>query len=93
VSGIVVGVDGSPGARSALVWAAAEARLRQAVLRVVYAYQTHGSAFHDYDPISHSVPTRGQAITPDEEPFEQDEPAMLSGRARVGGRFPEPGGR
>jgi hypothetical protein len=35
---------------------AAEARMRQAVLRVVYAYQTHGSAFRDYDPITHSLP-------------------------------------
>ncbi|HEY3087411.1 MAG TPA: universal stress protein [Jatrophihabitantaceae bacterium] len=87
MSGIVVGVDGSPGAREALTWAAAEARLRKAVLRVVYAYRLHGSAFHDYDPIAHSVPTRGQGTTPDEEPFKQDEPAMMSGRARVEDAF------
>jgi nucleotide-binding universal stress UspA family protein len=37
---IVVGVDASPEARRALAWAAAEARLRQAVLQVVHAY--HG---------------------------------------------------
>jgi len=35
---IVVGVDGSPGAATALRWALAEARLRQAVLRVVHAW-------------------------------------------------------
>jgi nucleotide-binding universal stress UspA family protein len=40
VGRIVVGVDGSPNARRALAWAAAEARLRQAVLQVVHAY--HG---------------------------------------------------
>jgi nucleotide-binding universal stress UspA family protein len=40
VGRIVVGVDASPHARRALAWAAAEARLRQAVLQVVHAY--HG---------------------------------------------------
>ena len=34
---VVVGVDGSAGARDALRWAAAEARLREARLRVVHA--------------------------------------------------------
>jgi nucleotide-binding universal stress UspA family protein len=84
VSGIVVGVDGSPGARGALAWAATEARLRQAVLQVVYAYQIHGSAFHDYDPIEHSVPG---AASPDLQPSEQDEPATMPGRARVAEAF------
>jgi nucleotide-binding universal stress UspA family protein len=37
---IVVGVDGSDGAQRALEWAAAEARLRSADLRVVHAYRT-----------------------------------------------------
>ncbi|HEX2374123.1 MAG TPA: universal stress protein [Actinomycetota bacterium] len=41
---IVVGVDGSPEARRALAWAAAEARLRQAVLQVVYAYHARNLA-------------------------------------------------
>lgn len=35
---IVVGVDSSPSARAALLWAASEARLRNARLRVVHAY-------------------------------------------------------
>lgn len=35
---VVVGVDGSPGAREALRWAVAEARLRQTRLRVVHAW-------------------------------------------------------
>ena len=38
MSRIVVGVDASPNSRRALAWAAAEARLRQAVLQVVHAY-------------------------------------------------------
>jgi len=40
VGRIVVGVDASPNARRALAWAAAEARLRQAVLQVVHAYHS-----------------------------------------------------
>ena len=35
---VVVGVDGSAGSRRALRWAAAEARLRGATLRVVHAW-------------------------------------------------------
>ena len=35
---VVVGVDGSAGARAALRWAIAEARLRQARLRAVHAW-------------------------------------------------------
>lgn len=38
---IVVGVDGSPEAEHALRWAAQEARLRDATLEVVYAYDAH----------------------------------------------------
>ena len=38
MSKIVVGVDGSPGAASALAWAVAEARLRGAALHVVHAW-------------------------------------------------------
>jgi nucleotide-binding universal stress UspA family protein len=44
---IVVGVDGSPGAQAALEWAAAEARLRGAPLRIAHAWHlpaaTYGS--------------------------------------------------
>jgi nucleotide-binding universal stress UspA family protein len=39
VSVIVVGVDGSDGARDALHWAAEEARMRGAGLRAVHAWQ------------------------------------------------------
>jgi len=41
---VVVGVDGSAGAREALRWAVAEARLRQTRLRVVHAWT------FDYQP-------------------------------------------
>jgi nucleotide-binding universal stress UspA family protein len=44
VGRIVVGVDASPHARRALAWAAAEARLRQAVLQVVHAYHAKSLA-------------------------------------------------
>lgn len=37
-AGIVVGVDGSPGAAEALRWAVAEARLRKARLQIVHAW-------------------------------------------------------
>lgn len=44
---IVVGVDGSQGAQAALEWAAAEARLRGATLRIVHGWHlpaaTYGS--------------------------------------------------
>lgn len=44
---VVVGVDGSAEARAALAWAAHEARLRSAVLRVVYVYE-HTPAWQLY---------------------------------------------
>jgi nucleotide-binding universal stress UspA family protein len=39
---IVVGVDGSPLSRAALVWAAREAELRRCALDVVYGWQVKG---------------------------------------------------
>jgi nucleotide-binding universal stress UspA family protein len=49
---VVVGVDGSAGAREAVRWALAEARLRQTRLRVVHAwtfdYQPAGGAGYGY---------------------------------------------
>lgn len=39
MKGIVVGIDGSEGAKHALEWAAAEARLRNAPLTVLLAWQ------------------------------------------------------
>ena len=84
MSRIVVGVDGSPGGRRALAWAAAEAQLRQAVLHVVYAYHGRGSAIRDYDPSEHSVAARaGFRVTPESQPSEHDLPGMMRGRGRV----------
>jgi nucleotide-binding universal stress UspA family protein len=47
VATVVVGVDGSAESRAALEWAAHEARLRNAVLRVVYVYE-HTPAWQMY---------------------------------------------
>ena len=51
---IVVGVDASPNARRALAWAAAEARLRQAVLQVVHAYHSKNLAAPVYFGSQHT---------------------------------------
>ena len=51
---IVVGVDDSPEARRALAWAAAEARLRQAVLQVVHAYHAKQLAAPAYFGSTHT---------------------------------------
>jgi nucleotide-binding universal stress UspA family protein len=54
VGRIVVGVDASPAARRALTWAAAEARLRRAVLQVVHAYQAKNLAAPVYFGSEHT---------------------------------------
>jgi nucleotide-binding universal stress UspA family protein len=54
VGRIVVGVDASPDARRALAWAAAEARLRQAVLQVVHAYHAKNLAAPVYFGSTHT---------------------------------------
>ena len=58
---VVVGVDGSAGAREALRWAAAEARLRHTRLRVVHAsspgFFSAGGAGYGYPYIGGSVDT------------------------------------
>ena len=66
VGRIVVGVDGSSGARTALVWAADEARLRQAVLQVVHAYHAKELTAPFYFPSQHALPatTVGRAGEP-----------------------------
>ena len=51
---IVVGVDASPEAKRALAWAAAEARLRQAVLQVVHAYHAKNLAAPVYFGSTHT---------------------------------------
>jgi nucleotide-binding universal stress UspA family protein len=52
---IVVGVSGSPASRAALSWAAEEARLRSARLRVVRVW----------DPARRAAPYAGVGATPD----------------------------
>lgn len=47
MNAIVVGVDGSPDGVAALRWAAEEARLRGAPLRLVHAYQAPRLAYGD----------------------------------------------
>jgi nucleotide-binding universal stress UspA family protein len=54
VGRIVVGVDASPDAKRALAWAAAEARLRQAVLQVVHAYHSKNVAAPVYFGSTHT---------------------------------------
>lgn len=50
---IVVGVDGSDESRNALSWAAEEAKLRQAELEVVYAYEyTPAWQLYGYEGVS-----------------------------------------
>jgi nucleotide-binding universal stress UspA family protein len=47
---VVVGVDGSEGARRALRWAATEARLRHATLRVIHAWSYLDQPEGTFDP-------------------------------------------
>jgi nucleotide-binding universal stress UspA family protein len=83
VSRIVVGVDASPGARGALAWAAGEARLRQAVLQVVYAYRARGSAGPDYYASEHELPAAAGIVSPEVDPAPQDMSAMLVERGEL----------
>jgi nucleotide-binding universal stress UspA family protein len=68
VARIVVGVDASPDSKAALAWAAEEARLRQAVLQVVYAYHARELAAPEYVPTEHGLP--GAGVNPSLEAFE-----------------------
>jgi nucleotide-binding universal stress UspA family protein len=68
VGRIVVGVDASPNARRALAWAAAEARLRQAVLQVVHAYHSKNLAAPVYFGSKHTYDASvGAAGVPEPE--------------------------
>jgi nucleotide-binding universal stress UspA family protein len=79
VGRIVVGVDGSPHARTALEWAAAEARLRRAVLQVVHAFHARELVAPLYFPSQHALP--GTTVAAGAEPAEQDLTATLADRA------------
>ncbi|MFF5296144.1 universal stress protein [Paractinoplanes globisporus] len=64
---IVVGADGSPGATAAVRWAAAEAQLRQAELRVLTAYHRRDPGRHGDDAASavvHEAVTQARTIAP-----------------------------
>lgn len=71
---VVVGVDGSPGSTAALRWALAEARLREAPLRLVHAYQ----------PATISVTGAGGGVAP--VPFPLEDLERLRGIAEAAGR-------
>jgi nucleotide-binding universal stress UspA family protein len=79
VGRIVVGVDASPEARRALAWAAAEARLRQAVLQVVHAYHAHELVAPYYFPSQHAVP--GATVAVAGEPAQPEMSTTLQDRA------------
>jgi nucleotide-binding universal stress UspA family protein len=81
VGRIVVGVDASPEARRALAWAAAEARLRQAVLEVVHAYHAKERGAALYFPSQHAVP--GTAVGAAGEPSQPEMTATLRDRAEL----------
>jgi nucleotide-binding universal stress UspA family protein len=79
VARIVVGVDASPGAKTALAWAAAEARLRQAVLQVVHAYHSQELVAPFYFPSQHALP--GIPAGAAGEPSQRDLTVTLQDRA------------
>ena len=77
---IVVGVDGSAGSTAAVRWAAAEARLREAELRVVTAYHRQHPGLHftpgrqarpvaeqEATAVAHEAVTEAGSIAPDVE--------------------------
>src|SRR4051812_29290241 len=77
---IVVGVDGSPGSTAAVRWAATEARLRDAELRVLIAYHRQMSGLHlligeraraaadeAVNAVLHEAVTQARSVAPDIE--------------------------
>jgi nucleotide-binding universal stress UspA family protein len=78
VGRIVVGVDASSGAKTALTWAAEEARLRQAVLQVVHTYHSQKLTASQYFPSQHAPRTTVGAAG---GPSEQELTSSLHGRA------------
>jgi nucleotide-binding universal stress UspA family protein len=85
VGRIVVGVDASPQARTALAWAATEARLRHAVLQVVHAYHAQELAAPFYFPSQHALPGIPEGAAG--EPSQRDLTATLRDRAQVEAAF------
>ena len=86
---IVVGVDASPDSKAALAWAAGEARLRQAVLQVVFAFHARELGAPEYVPTQHGLP--GAGVNPSLEGFDAGfvaEPDM-TGTLRDRSKFEE----
>lgn len=78
---IVVGVDASPDARNALVWAIAEARLRQAALQAVHAYHPREQLAPSYFSSEHALP--GTIVGVAGEPSEQEITAAMRSQADI----------
>lgn len=76
MSGIVVGVDGSPGAETAVRWAAARSRANGAPLRLVHAYSL---------PMPYPASLFGPAgdFTGDAGAYAKAAEAVLTGAARI----------
>ncbi|MET0423782.1 MAG: universal stress protein [Actinoplanes sp.] len=62
---VIVGVDGSAGSTAAVRWAAAEARRRDADLRVVTAYHQQSAADEERAAILHDAVTQARSIAPE----------------------------
>jgi nucleotide-binding universal stress UspA family protein len=69
VARIVVGVDASSDSKAALAWAAAEARLRQAVLQVVFAFHARELTAPEYVPTERGLV--GSAVNPSIDSYEE----------------------
>lgn len=67
---VVVGIDGSEGSSKALAWAAQEARLRGAVLRVVHAW--HFPRFSEAGYLQATTRDETSGISHADEPAYQD---------------------
>jgi nucleotide-binding universal stress UspA family protein len=89
VARIVVGVDASPDSKAALAWAAGEARLRQAVLQVVYAFHASELAAPEYVPTEHGLV--GGGVNPSLEGYDAGAVAApdMAGRLRDRTAFEE----
>jgi nucleotide-binding universal stress UspA family protein len=68
MSGIVVGVDDSPGARKALAWAVTEAKLRGAALQVVYVHKSEEFTAPLYFPSQHAAPSMPVGVAGEPSP-------------------------
>ena len=76
-SAVVVGVDGSDGAKEALRWALAEARLRKAPLRIIHAW-----TYAYMGAPAEATATWAGSIPPRNRPRERRTPARGRGVSR-----------